>query len=205
VHDTVYRSSILCYIYRIQYTTSDQFILSLRSSSKTNWVKFLNYLILLIKFSYSIGLLTRITKSTRRHAQELIGNLHLIQEAYCHLNNFDFMNSNFANYLFNRFACHRKSDDSKHCQLGHLRKEDDSLVRLLFPFTQIKYYQTVHVGRILVKFDQFLPLMMVNLISLSHTSQILLHSIVKSMTRRILFTTIFFSQQLLNGVTFRLK
>ncbi|CAF1058031.1 unnamed protein product [Rotaria magnacalcarata] len=58
------------------------------------------------------------------------------------------MNSNFANYLFNRFACHRKSDDSKHYQLGHLRKEDDSLVRLLFPFTQIKYYQTVYVGRI---------------------------------------------------------
>ncbi|CAF3351918.1 unnamed protein product [Rotaria socialis] len=58
------------------------------------------------------------------------------------------MNSSFANYLFNRFGCHRKSDDSKHCQLGHLRKEDDSLVRLLFPFTQIKYYQIVHVGRI---------------------------------------------------------
>ncbi|CAF4363060.1 unnamed protein product [Rotaria socialis] len=93
-------------------------------------------------------LLTRITKSTRRHAQELIGNLHLIQEAYCHLNNFNFMNSNFANYLFTRFACHRKSDDSTHCQLGHLRKEDDSVVRLLFPFAHIKYYQTVHVGRI---------------------------------------------------------
>ncbi|CAF3331406.1 unnamed protein product [Rotaria socialis] len=58
------------------------------------------------------------------------------------------MNSNFANYLFTRFACHRKSDDSTHCQLGHLRKEDDSVVRLLFPFAHIKYYQTVHVGRI---------------------------------------------------------
>ncbi|CAF1295653.1 unnamed protein product, partial [Rotaria magnacalcarata] len=58
------------------------------------------------------------------------------------------MNSNFANYLFNQFACHRKNDGSKHCQLGHLRQEDDSLVRLLFPFTQIKYYQIAHVGRI---------------------------------------------------------
>ncbi|CAF1674104.1 unnamed protein product, partial [Rotaria magnacalcarata] len=100
------------------------------------------------QYENELGLLTRITKSTRRHAQELIGYLHLIQEAYCHLNNFNFMNSNFANYLFTRFACHRKSDDSKHCQLGHLRKEDDSVVRLLFPFAHIKYYQTVHVGRI---------------------------------------------------------
>ncbi|CAF2064235.1 unnamed protein product [Rotaria magnacalcarata] len=140
------------------------------------------------------------------------------------------MNSNFANYLFNQFACHRKNDGSKHCQLGHLRQEDDSLVRLLFPFTQIKYYQIAHVGRIRlctrnytegkVADDSNIMFIFDNVQhpgknrsnfpiddgephSLLHTSQILLHSLVKSMARRILFTSIFFSQQLLSGVTFR--
>ena len=101
----------------------------------------------LLQISYSAGLLTRITKSTRRHAQELIGNLHLIQEAYCHLNNIACMNTDFSDYLFNRFTSYYTSHRSQNYRLGHASKKEDALVHLLFPLTDIKYYQTLHVGR----------------------------------------------------------
>ena len=94
------------------------------------------------------GLLTRINQSTRRHAQELIGNLHLIQEAYCHVKVFTYMNTDFANYISSRFTGNPLDGSLQVYRLGHQSKSDDELVRLLFPFTTIKYYQTVHLGKI---------------------------------------------------------
>jgi hypothetical protein len=90
----------------------------------------------------------RINKSTRRHAQELIGNLQLLQEAYFHLNKSVIMNMNFANYLFNQFIGHGSNDSSQNYRLRHESKSDDKVVRLLFPFAKCKYYQTLHIGKI---------------------------------------------------------
>jgi hypothetical protein len=142
VHSVVHISDTVYDFGPVHTYTTFQFENDLGKIHKTN------YFFPSIQLSYSIGLLTRITKNTRRHAQELIGNLQLIQEAYCHLNNLDFMNTDFANYLSNRFTGYRVSHGSKNYRLGHAIKRDDSLVRLLFPLTQIKYYQTLHLGRV---------------------------------------------------------
>ncbi len=64
------------------------------------------------------------------------------------MNNFTDMNTDFANYLSSRFAGNQSNDSLQVCRLRHESKRDDQLVRLIFPFTKIKYYQTVHVGKI---------------------------------------------------------
>jgi hypothetical protein len=58
------------------------------------------------------------------------------------------MNTDFANYLSSRFTGNQLNDTLQVCRLRHETKGEDQLVRLLFPFTKVKYYQTVHVGKI---------------------------------------------------------
>jgi hypothetical protein len=89
-----------------------------------------------------------MNRSARRHAQELIDNLHLIREAYFHLNDLASMNTDFANYLSNQFTSCQTSNRLQNCRLCHESKSDDKLVRLLFRLTEIKYYQTLYVGKI---------------------------------------------------------
>ncbi|CAF1484871.1 unnamed protein product [Adineta steineri] len=97
---------------------------------------------------YSLGLLTRITKGTRRHAQEIINNLHIIQEAYCHLNDLALTHNDFGEYLSSRFTNYKVNNLSQDCRLGHASKKEDSLVQLLFPLTKVKCYQTIHLGKL---------------------------------------------------------
>ncbi len=89
-----------------------------------------------------------MNKSTRRHARELIGNLYLIQEAYFHLNNLELMTSDFEKCLSDRFTSCHTTNYIKTYTLHHISKSDDQLTRLLFPFTNIAYYQTLNVGKI---------------------------------------------------------
>ncbi len=78
----------------------------------------------------------------------MIGNLHLIQGAYCHMQSFIGINTDFANYLSSLFTDNQSNNNSQICRLCHERKIDDKLVRLLFPYTKIKYYKTLHFGKI---------------------------------------------------------
>ncbi|CAF1363022.1 unnamed protein product [Adineta steineri] len=94
------------------------------------------------------GLLTRITKGTRRHAQEIINNFHIIQEAYCHLNDLALTHNDFGEYLSSRFTNNKVSNLSQDCRLGHASKKEDSLVQLLFPLTKVKCYQTIHLDKV---------------------------------------------------------
>jgi hypothetical protein len=57
------------------------------------------------------------------------------------------MNTDFANYLSSRFTGNQLNDTLQVCRLRHETKGEDQLVRLLFPFTKVKYYQIVHVGK----------------------------------------------------------
>lgn len=180
----------------------------------------------------SIGLLTRTSKSTRQHAEEMIGNLHLIQEAYFHLNTITLMNTNFANYLLNRFTVHHHNNHLQRYRLRHQITKDDELVSLIFHSersSSIKLFMLVEFGYaralmlqaklqtiqisffflmvsiILVEFEQFLLWMMTNLIFLLLTSQIWLLSLAKSIRMRTLSTLIFNPEHLLNGITFQSK
>jgi hypothetical protein len=94
------------------------------------------------------GLLTRINKGTRRHAQELIGNLRLIQGAYCYVDSFVGMNTDFTNYLSSLLIHYQSSSGFHDSRVRHETKSDDRLVRLPFPLMDIKYYKTLHMGKI---------------------------------------------------------
>jgi hypothetical protein len=58
------------------------------------------------------------------------------------------MNTDFANYLSNRFMHHYPTGGLQNCQLRHVSKNEDQLVRLLFPLAELKFYQTLHIGRV---------------------------------------------------------
>lgn len=90
----------------------------------------------------------RTSKSTRRHAQELITNLHLIQAAHCHLKNLSISNTSFANYLSFRFFNSHSNYDQEKYQLRHQCKTLDKIVHVFFPFSKINSYQTLHIGKL---------------------------------------------------------
>lgn len=90
----------------------------------------------------------RTSKSTRRHAQEIINNLHLMQEAYYHLNNLSISNANFSNYLRSQFIDKQSSTDQEKYQVRHPSKNSDELIRVFFPHSKINLYQTLHFGKL---------------------------------------------------------
>ena len=99
------------------------------------------------RFLTLLGLLTRATKGTRRHALELISNLHLMQQAYCYFNNDNNIDTNFRKYL-SHLSGSFSDTDTKKLQLRHPIKHKDKLVSLLFSNAEINCYNTLHIGRL---------------------------------------------------------
>ena len=93
----------------------------------------------------SLGLLTRLTKSTRRHGLELIGNLRILQQAYSYLNNDCILDPGFRDFALHLSSSHAKVE--KHIvRVTHPTKKTDHLASLYFSTGRICFYNSVHIG-----------------------------------------------------------
>jgi hypothetical protein len=78
----------------------------------------------------------------------MIANLLLMQQAYYHLKDSSFSNTNFANYLLSRFANWRPAYVQQKFQVRHPSKEPDDIVRIFFPHSTVNFYQILHIGKL---------------------------------------------------------
>lgn len=119
----------------------------LHFNSKMIWVKQMSIFSFFVIFFSLIGLLTRSTKSTRRHALEIIANLQLMQQAYCYISNGNVFSVSFRRYLA---ALTNSTTDRNlpNIKLRHSSKCKDNLVLLYFPHSKIIFHNTLHFGRL---------------------------------------------------------
>ena len=95
-----------------------------------------------------VGLLMRTSKSTRRHAQELITNLHLMQAACWHFKDLPVFNTATAIYLFSSFVNRHSNNGQQKYKLRHQCTILDTIVHVFFPQSNINTYQTLHIGKL---------------------------------------------------------
>ena len=96
---------------------------------------------------YIVGLLTRSTKSTRRHALEMMNNLIYLREACFHLSEFE-MYSPLRKFLSNFINnCTTADPLSSVVQPRHSLNIADPRISELFSGT-IKYYSTFFIGKV---------------------------------------------------------
>jgi hypothetical protein len=82
----------------------------------------------------------------RNQAQEIINNLHIIQYALRHSTD-PTMNAGLSQCLRSYLSDRRDEKSNNRVQAHHIQKKEDACVRRLFPDSNIKYFQSLHIGR----------------------------------------------------------
>lgn len=90
--------------------------------------------------------MTRRTKSTRRHVEEILHGLHLYQCAIFFLNNSS-LNLKLSKFLFSRFGYTNNNTKLNNIVLLHQTKTRHLLPSILFPKGDIKYYDVLYIKR----------------------------------------------------------
>ena len=103
---------------------------------------------------YIVGLLTQFTKSTRRHALEMMNNLVYLREARFHLNEFEIyspLRKFLSNFIKN---CTATDPLSSVVQPRYSLNIIDPRISELFSGT-VKYYSTFYMGQVRFTTDGF--------------------------------------------------
>ncbi len=76
-----------------------------------------------------------------------MGNLRLLQQAYCYINDGSILDTDFHNYVLHLSSSY--PDSKKHSvKMSHLTKRIDQLASLYFPNGRMRFYNSAHIGRL---------------------------------------------------------
>jgi hypothetical protein len=97
-----------------------------------------------LQLYFIIGQITRATKSTRHHAEEIIGGLHLLQAAMFYLKRSS-LNINLENFISLNLGYPITKKDFT-IRLIHETKQHTPLSSVIFPQAIIKYFDVLYMG-----------------------------------------------------------
>ena len=128
--------------------TSVRWRIILHSSSRMTSVRATNFFQSVILFLiFPWGVLVRLTKGARNQAQEIIQNLHVLQNAKRHCMD-PAMNPEFASFLACNFIHPKTVRHSAGTRLLLKNRcvNDDASVRLLFPSARLDFFKVLYLN-----------------------------------------------------------
>jgi hypothetical protein len=101
----------------------------------------------IVHFVIITGLMTQTSKSTRRHAIEIINNLNLLRDACYHLNHSQMNAECFA--LFSSWHSRQLApSNNREMAVVHPTSRGDNKVSSVFPGQSVQFYTTFIIGHI---------------------------------------------------------